>query len=316
MSVIDTDTFSGAFIGEVEPLFMHYYDDVNAVWMTNGISNYRWRGGNLEPMHLPAPEHAPSAYAELGGELEGSFLVLAAFQDADGEISAYSPPTRVDVPSGHSLRILHPVAPPELNPVIFISRRDSERIFKVDLDAGDSTLVSSVFGAGSMMTGVQLSPIPAGHLITGMGGRIYIARDDTLYFTEPYRAGLYEPGVNEIRFRGRIRILNSVEGVIVVGDDEGLHVLHGADPTDFKSTLVYDGEVIGYASLTTSAMRVGLDVPGRVVVCMTRDGIGYVSSSGDVILPQQGNFIPNFSRTIQTAIGDNNGIEQIIFTTD
>jgi hypothetical protein len=77
-------------------------------------------------------------------------------------------------------------------------------------------------------------PLPAGHIIrrTFGGARTLVASGDTLYYTEPFLHGLYDPLAGYIRFEDEIAVVECARGGVYVATKTKTYRL----PTDLASS--------------------------------------------------------------------------------
>lgn len=102
---------------------------------------------------------------------------------------------------------------------------------------------------------LHMRHMPGGQFVRAFAGRIYVASDDTLWFSEPYRPHLTSPRHNFVRFVGKIRFVEFVVGGVYVGDDRGVWWLSGDDPSQYKQQLVSPAVAVPRSSLLLPAHR-------------------------------------------------------------
>lgn len=102
---------------------------------------------------------------------------------------------------------------------------------------------------GSIRRTQHLAPLLGGQFIRGHAGRLYVARGDTLWFSEALRPHLYDPRYGYIKFTGRIRFIEPVDTGVFVADDRGVWHLRGSDPTKVDMQLVHAAKAVRRSSL-------------------------------------------------------------------
>jgi hypothetical protein len=81
---------------------------------------------------------------------------------------------------------------------------------------------------GADQTSRHFSDPPAGHLLAYWSGRMLVAKDHTVFYSEPYSLGCFDLNANRLQFKGRVRILCGVDGGIWIGDGAALYFLDGS----------------------------------------------------------------------------------------
>ena len=74
-------------------------------------------------------------------------------------------------------------------------------------------------GAGTVLQGRALQPVPAGQHVCFHVNRFYSASGDTIFVSEPFAPHLYDPATGFERFPGRITMLAATEGGVYLGAD-------------------------------------------------------------------------------------------------
>lgn len=74
---------------------------------------------------------------------------------------------------------------------------------------------------------------PTGHLVAFYNGRIYVAEENVLWYSEPFAYGWFDRARNYIKFNSRLRMLAPVDDGLYVSSDRQTYFLHGAGPQDF-----------------------------------------------------------------------------------
>jgi hypothetical protein len=120
--------------------------------------------------------------------------------------------------------------------------------------------------------------VPTGQHIEFYNGRMYIARNETLWFTDGYNLNAVDMRSNAIGFKDEITMLKAVDdGLwISIGDVAGrgeIKFLSGGTPEDFvQMNKANYGAIEGTAVKPKSAF-VGEGLPGKSVIWASRKGI-------------------------------------------
>lgn len=120
---------------------------------------------------------------------------------------------------------------------------------------------------------------PAGHLLAHFAGRLWIARDDAVLFTEG--AGLFDWLDGLAGFlppaTGRVRMLRAVENGLFIGDAAGVRFAAGKDPGTMTFARVCPTPPIPGSDATIppgcQARLAGQPLSGQAAIWAGRDGL-------------------------------------------
>jgi hypothetical protein len=127
--------------------------------------------------------------------------------------------------------------------------------------------------------------MPAGHLIEYFNARLYVARDNLIFFSDPATYQYYDKRYGFIWLPGRVTLFCSVEDGIYVSDGSATYFMSGASPHDFSIT----NRVADYPALEGSAVKLTAEVlamdgmTGKVAVWSSPKGICLGGSGGKFI---------------------------------
>lgn len=128
----------------------------------------------------------------------------------------------------------------------------------------------------------DFSDMPVGHLVCYYNGRMFVARDDVVYYSEPFNYGACDLARNYFLFSSRIKALRAVSDGLFVSDGYGIYSLQFTQPYDAKQTLVYDCPIIEGSAINGDVTTLQLPatvlpdwsiVQGKVMLCATNNGI-------------------------------------------
>jgi hypothetical protein len=128
----------------------------------------------------------------------------------------------------------------------------------------------------------QFSDPPLGHLVCYYNGRMFIAQDNIVWFSEPYNYGAFDLARNYWLFPSRVKMLRAVSDGLFVSDSFRIYSLLFNKPDECKQTVVYDYPAIEGSAAIGDATNLQLPesvtlglarVAGPVVLCTTNNGI-------------------------------------------
>ncbi len=134
----------------------------------------------------------------------------------------------------------------------------------------------------------QFYPAPIGHLLAIRNGRMFIAVDNILYYSEPNTYHAYRLATNYFGFQSRLKMVESVTGGLWVSDSEAIYFYRG-DIFPARLEMPLQNQVAPYpikegTAVKVPASRIGIEgLKDIVVVFTTNEGICVGSSDGQLI---------------------------------
>ncbi len=207
---------------------------------------------------------APTLLETVGDLKDGRYQVALTYIRNDGQESGSSETRVIDITSGGITVNNIPVSlDPDVNYVcIYISTQYGEMLYRAMI-VSHGTTSATYRGDGSELNiplkTAFLTPPPAGHLLEFYNGRIYIAQDNILWYTEPYAYELCNLEHNFFMFNSRITLLIAgLTGLWLSTQKENIFI-QGNDPQEFKKLTK-----AGYGAIEGSQVKVeGKLVGGR-----------------------------------------------------
>lgn len=237
------------------------------------------------------PSGQPLLTAVAGYSLPpGQYQVVVTFTDALGRESGSSLAASVDVAAGHGIdlsSIPQPtdvVATPTTN-VYCTGANDQVFRLYAAMPSGMSTGVISARAEGRPLQSHLLRALPPGQIVRGGHGRQWVASNDTLFWSEPLRYGMYRPSSNRMRFNARIDLVEPVgdgeagAGVYVAAGDV-TYWFAGSDPAKFSQAVAARTGAVPGSSARAPASAFGDDNDELVTVWLGRNGTFYRGAPG------------------------------------
>lgn len=126
---------------------------------------------------------------------------------------------------------------------------------------------------------------PKGQHLEVFSGRMFIAEDDVLWWSEPYAFGLYDKARSFVQFKSRIRMVKAVAGGLYVSDENTTYFLGGTNPQEFVQRTVVGSPALEWAEeheLVPSS-ELGIDGAGMCALWAGTDGVYVGTDQGQVI---------------------------------
>lgn len=114
--------------------------------------------------------------------------------------------------------------------------------------------------------------MPVGQLVESFAGRLWVAMDAGVYFSEPLGPNHYRPATNFFQRPGTITLLEESTSGLYVGDDRGVWFLRGTNPFEMSEVHVSPYGVVPQAFARIPGEKLGLSVE-NVPVWWGLDGV-------------------------------------------
>ena len=233
-----------------------YTEHNGDLYMATAHELLRLRAGVVAPVGVRLPAVLPNVAPHTAGALTpGQYTVAVSVVDATGEESPAKVIGQVQsvnglvltgIPAGYTWRVY--LSPPD-GDVLYLTEEFTSFM---------SQHVLGSYPLGAPCQTLNLQPMPGGHLVRTQGGRMFVARGNTLWFSEAMRPHLIAPRRGFISFVGRIRLLEFVDGGAFVGDERGVWWLGGEDPTQYAMRLASDAVPVAMSGITAAAHELGV----------------------------------------------------------
>lgn len=257
----------------------YFGNDASLWWIPANETTPRRVGVDL-------PAALPDIEAHASGSLPvGNYIVALSRMDDRGEESATKVLGRIELPAGGGVR-LYGMAP-DLGATyrVYLTPPDGEALYLAETFFGAfSEYVVTQKPDGAIRSTQHLAQLPGCDFIRGHAGRIYVARGDTVFFSEPLRPHLHDPRHNFVKFSGRVRFIEAVAGGIYVGDDRGAWFLPGNQPEEIRPAS--SARAVRRSSLRVSGAHFNKDVTQSDQDCavwLSEEGYMLGRATGDVV---------------------------------
>ncbi len=231
------------------------------------------RGAVAGPAATPAP-HAPTIYAGSGALVAGRYGVTFTRTSDVGE-SAATEPVFVDVGADGRIRIQGCAPGAE----VFVTGPNGDVFQSVGVCVTGQLDVAVLPQAGRRCETIGLKPMPAGQIVRHALGRMLVARGSTLYFSEPYRYGLYNPVSGYLPFEAPITMVAPTPKGLYVAADQ-TYWLPDLPATDVRTILPFG------ALPHSDVVLPGSSGEAQRCAWMSQRGAVIAEDMGNVSLPQ------------------------------
>lgn len=311
---LDPDTYQTTPLcdmGSVDPIDFHEYND--ALYACGPRALWRIRSGQEpKPVGVRIPSLPAAVPIGFGTLTPGRYGVAVSLVDDEGEESPASMLGYLQLTAGLRLEDL-PVLPGSKWRV-YVTPPDGDVLYLAEeFDALLSQHAVTVYPHGAPCSTLHLLPMPPGDFFRGYAGRTYVAKGDTLWFSEALRPHLMAPRANFVRFNGRIRFVEVMAGGAYVADDAGVWWMGGADPTAWTKRAASKALALRRSSLQLLGEHFG--ATGDVVLWLSAQGYFLGTADGTVRQLQPGRIAIDPSTEGRSVFLMRDGFKQVITLT-
>ena len=210
--------------------------------------------------------------------------VAITYVDASGAEGGASEPVLVGSYGEFTVDIPMPLPAGVTKANVYASQSNSEILYHVEtmIVTSPVTVYPVAIGTGKELDTLNLKPPKAGQLVCSFNGRVYIARNNIISFTEALRFGLTRPSQGIYMFPEYVTLMEPSTDGVYVGTANGVVFLAGNDPYDVRQV-----HVSSYAPVEKAVSRVPgdlFDLPiEEVPVWWGTDGVLVVGLPGGAL---------------------------------
>ena len=228
-------------IATVTPgLQFSYTHDGRSIRASNGIEALRIDGNTVSAWSVPTPRYQPLLSVSVGGSLPaGTMQFCISFLDAAGEEGATTFPVAVEVPADGVVVISGIQQQVGYTTLLYATQPNDTEFFKIAEPTSSSFVVAVKPTEGPQPVGLLMAPLPAGHIVRYLNGRMLVAAGDTLYYSEPYQLGLFDPTKDYIQFPEPITMVEPCQNGFYVSADQTYWVAGDPEKAELNPVLPY-----------------------------------------------------------------------------
>lgn len=222
----------------------------NDVFFSDGLRTGIVGTDGYRPWGIAVPPQ-PTFVKGFGSLSPGKYLVTMTYVRRDGKESGASPVFTLDIAQGEGVVFTLPVStdPWAETKNLYISDCNGEVPYLIGvIDNSVTTAGVWQMPAGRTLTvrTLRMGPPPAGHVLGYYKGRVYVAENNYLWYSQPYEFELVHRAMNFLGFTSPVRTFAAVSDGIFIGSDDETIFMRGDDPKDFtrKQVAPY-GTVLG-----------------------------------------------------------------------
>lgn len=214
----------------------------------------------------------------VGGNLPAGTYSVCFTRFSGQDVSGNGPITAIEVTGDSGISVLNR----DSDLIVWITDPNGSKFYM----AGQTDLIAGPPQSSEPLPSFMCSPPPFMELITFAFGRIWGAKDNVLYYSEPFRPELFRQDFNSFRYDQNIVLISQVPTGIFVGCETETFFLRGIEPSQMSQNLAGSGAVPGTLAYCNNVPELG-DIlsPGEKVhvsvpVWLSQDGIVIGNTSG------------------------------------
>lgn len=284
-----------------ERVAYEYFDGV--IYFSDGTNTGKIIGGVVLPWGMDAPP-APTIHAVSGTYGAGTYIAALTAVDADGRESGASDVVSIRAADNSGIRFDGLPSTTALR--LYLSAANGTTMYLVaEVPSGTPSYTVSAgrYDSGKPLDAQFISKPPAGRIIKQYKGRMYIADDTTLWYTEPYALDRVKLSQNFFQFPKSISVVEPVDGGIWVVADK-TYFFRGSSPEDFVQETK-----LGYGAVFGTSSR----VPNTTDVMWYSDrGVVVGAQGGDISNKQEMNVAAESGTSGAALVRDKDGAQQFI----
>lgn len=204
-----------------------------------------------EPWGIEPPAYAPACVPATSGDYR--YQVTCAFVTASGEESGAPIGIQVlcgEVPSLQLSLIPQPSDSRVVATRIYVTNVDGQDFYaQVDVPVGTTSwTLNGFFANGALLRTQFMEPPPPGQLIEYNNGRIYVATDNVVRYTEPLRYGCMDMVGSFFAYSKRVTLLKGVKQGVFIGAGK-TYFLPGAGTKEVEQIELEDSAPVEGAAI-------------------------------------------------------------------
>lgn len=270
-------------------LRMRYASVPKRIFFSNGLQTGCWTPAGSRTWGLAVPTSLPATTSTIGELPAGLYSYSITYVRSDGQESGAPLSGSITLTDNTGISFTAIPVSSDTDVVkkrIYISAHDSTTLYlAIELPAGTTTAVYRGYKEGVLPLLTQFKgPPPAGTVLEYYNSRIYIARDNVLWFTDAFNYELVDYRKNFIQFDDKITTIAAVEDGLFVGTESETIFLGGNSAEQLSATQVAAyGTVPGTETTLDGSRYAKGDAQGSVKGWMSTTGFCVGTSGGQMV---------------------------------
>lgn len=150
--------------------------------------------------------------------------------------------------------------------------------------------------------------LPCGHDIEYYRGRLYVARDNVVYFSDPYAYGIMDNRYNYMQFDSKITMMRATNNGMYISTEKCVYFAKGEQPHDFGLHPVTDDPAIEGSGVKYLTGGLARDKIGAIVLWLGKSGFYMGLPDGTVTNITHGYFVNDDILSVASATVAERGV--------
>lgn len=205
------------------------------MYWSNNVEIGKIKAETNYPIAPQTPTNLPVITETVGDLSPGEYLITFTFEDELGVEGGSSRTQRITINSG-GFTLSDIDIPTGLKLILYLSRPNGSTLFKALTIESSQTLAyrNNSLKLKYQLRNQYLLPMPHGHLMAFYRGHLLVASGETLYFSEPYNLGTYNPLKNFFTFSHKITNVAPVTSGVYISTEKEVIYMAGLSPTEWE----------------------------------------------------------------------------------
>lgn len=223
-----------------------------------------------------------------GSLTAGAYHVAVALKAPTGEEGPLGPLAKAEVPDNGSLTVNLPAPAPGMRYAVYMTKPNGTELLHL-VTAPSATINVYKQHQGRRPPTEDTDPLPAGHFALLWKGRLLVAKDNYVFWSEPMQYGLTRLAYNYLVLAEPVTMLAAVETAdgFFIGQGSRTYLAQGADPADATLREVYPAGVVAGTLQYVPGARLPMEVPPteRCPMWTSTSGVFCVGLPDGSVLP-------------------------------
>ena len=270
--------------------------------------------GTWSTWGVPNPNSQPILVASSGTHPAGRYQVAITFVNSDGEESGTGTAALITLTENQKITLSGIQQDSNASWIkVYATPVNGTTLYhQMTIPMGTTSVDLAYLEDGDILRTQFLDNPINGHLVEYYNGRIYVAQDNYLWYSEPYRYGLFDLRDNYIVYPENINFIKALNNGMWVGSDK-VYFLRGKDPTDITQREGFGCKPIYNTAIKTESTLFNFEnIFGQVIFFWSNMGAMIGTEEGIVIPLSSKRYVPDEYGKGKSFFRQDDGITQII----
>jgi hypothetical protein len=280
---LNSDETSTPLRSGLSPSRLMAYETVNEeLYFSNNEILEKLVSGQVNKVGVELPAGQPTLGLADGALAAGDYQVAITYVNASREESGTGRAAKISLPSGGAIalsNIPQPVSAEVEVIRIYVSAPNGEKLYyAATIPVGMTSTEVDTFHMGRMLVTQFCQPTPPGHILRYYHGRLYVASDNLIFYSDPQVYGRCKISSNFMNLASRVTMIEPVETGLYVSTSTEVFFVSGDDPTKgLGLQRVSDTPAVEGSSMVVKPEVLGIDgITGSTQVALWFTNAGWV----------------------------------------